>query len=281
MSAITITRAPISDTDANFRLWGKVMSDQFAAGGLVQTSDTGQINWTTASKPTVANQVVGYEMWRSNDASGGLNNWYMKTQYGSGGSVAAGPRFIVQFGWGSDGAGNLTGFTTTAQNNIGTFAGSATLFNCNLAVGTGWISIAMFITQAQSAFFFGVERTRDSMGAETDEILALFSTSNMVSQVCNRLTGTYPAETSPIAQLLINNVNAVQGSIAGYSIQFGQKGGAINPSINAFGTVAGTIGSVQSTTTIKAYGVTRTYIINGTLPNFSSSPAQIILSRFE
>jgi hypothetical protein len=40
---------------------------QIAAMGLVQTSDTGQINWVTVARPAL-NTIAGYEIWRFNDA---------------------------------------------------------------------------------------------------------------------------------------------------------------------------------------------------------------------
>ena len=55
MAAQSVSRAGINDTDANFRLWGKAMSDQLGLSTWVKTTDTGQIDWATVVKPAAAN----------------------------------------------------------------------------------------------------------------------------------------------------------------------------------------------------------------------------------
>lgn len=55
-------------TDAAFRTWGLAYNAKLAAAGLVQTADTGQIDWATVLAATAINTVQGYEIWRFDDA---------------------------------------------------------------------------------------------------------------------------------------------------------------------------------------------------------------------
>jgi hypothetical protein len=83
------------------------LSASLAQVGLVQTADTGQINWTTVLRPAI-NTYAGYEIWRFSDSS-----LFMKWEYGTGGN-ATNIAIRVQVGTGSNGSGTLTGATSSA-----------------------------------------------------------------------------------------------------------------------------------------------------------------------
>jgi len=280
MAAVTTQLAPTNDTDANFRLWGKAISDQMAAGGWVKTTDTGQIDWATVLKPASPNVMQGYEIWRSNDASGSIVQMYLKIEYGSSTSNGTQPAMHSTAGFGSNGTGTLTG-TTTLRTQISVNASSTSTRNCNLAAGLGWVVMTLFTNDANSCMVFSIERTLSSSFAEQNEILFCYSGSgaNIKSVVLNQTTGIYPVETSPNAQAIVNPTNAVQSGNAGFSLQFGQRGGLTNPSRNLFGTGAATLGAAQTIVLIESYGVSRSYIINALNPLFYSP--QVIAGRFE
>lgn len=283
MSAQTVTRAPISDTDANFRLWGKAISDQFAAGGLIQTADTGQINWTTVTAPGAINTYQGYEIWRSNDAAGGIVNWYMKIEYGSNASNANQPRIRVTFGWGSNGSGTLTGTTSTAITPQVNTTGSATLRNCNLAAGNNWAVIVMFADASSHAFFFSVERTKDPSLADQNEILIVGS--DVTSYRCQVISNSqaYPQESLGNANAILpSSSNSVQGGQVGLGMQFGVRAGFTNPSMNLLGVNSGQLGSAQSQITVPTYGSNHNYIINPTNSYILfGGLSQQLMTRFE
>jgi len=96
------------NSDANFRAWGSDLSTSLGQVGLVQTADTGQINWTTVARPAT-NTYAGYEIWRFADSS-----IFMKWEYGTG-SSATSSAIRLQVGTGSNGSGTLTGTTSTAS----------------------------------------------------------------------------------------------------------------------------------------------------------------------
>lgn len=88
--------------DANFRAWGLDLSAAFAEVGLVQTADTGQIDWVTVLRPAIST-AAGYEIWRYTDSS-----VFMKIEYGTG-NGASSPGMWLTVGTGSNGSGTLTG----------------------------------------------------------------------------------------------------------------------------------------------------------------------------
>jgi hypothetical protein len=88
--------------DANFRAWGSDLSAAFAEVGLVQTADTGQIDWATVTRPGIST-AAGYEIWRYTDST-----VFMKIEYGTG-TGAVTPGVWLTVGTGSNGSGTLTG----------------------------------------------------------------------------------------------------------------------------------------------------------------------------
>jgi len=120
-----------SSTDAEFRAWGSEFAAKLAAVGMVQTADTGQINWTTVTNPVVKETDAGYEIWRFNDAMQATAPIFIKFYYGQGsqnGALGANPRIRVELGTGSNGTGTLTGTgsgTVRAGNHAVTTTGSS------------------------------------------------------------------------------------------------------------------------------------------------------------
>lgn len=284
MAATTIARALISDTDANFRLWGKAISDQFLAGGWIQTSDTGQINWTTVTAPAAINTYQGYEIWRSNDAGGTIVDYYVKIQYGSNAAAANQPRISIQVGWGSNGSGTLTGITsTTITPQINTTA-SATTYNCNLAAGNNWIVVTMG-TNTNQVFWFSIERTRDGNGDEQNEILIIGTdvTQYWRTQVIDT-TFMYPQETNTTLNAYPTSSNAIQNGRVGVGLTMGNRGGLTNPSVNIMGVYTGQLGAGGGTVSAIAYGSTHTWMINSIVTGglyWSNFNTYNLLTRYE
>ena len=95
------------DDDATFREWGLELSTKLAAAGLVQTADTGQINWATVLRVT-SNTDAGYEIWRMNDAMQATAPVFFRIAYGTHTGVT-GPRIQITSGTATNGAGVLSG----------------------------------------------------------------------------------------------------------------------------------------------------------------------------
>jgi hypothetical protein len=115
MATHTFVSIIAADNDATFRTWGKAISDGLqAVGGIAKLSagdSSGQIDWATVAKP-LANTAAGYEMYAFADTLQATVPIYIKVEYGSG----AGGNNVsiwVTVGFAHDGAGALTGTTTT------------------------------------------------------------------------------------------------------------------------------------------------------------------------
>lgn len=101
-------------SNATFRAWGSALAAALAAVGLTQTADTGQINWTTVTRPGV-NTAAGYEIWRFNDTLQGTAPIFLKIEYGTG-SGASTPQAWLTVGTGSNGSGTITGQSSTRSS---------------------------------------------------------------------------------------------------------------------------------------------------------------------
>lgn len=107
--------------DAEFRAWGSMFSGALAAVGMVKTSDTGQINWSTATR-AASGGTAGYEIWRMGDAMQSVFPVFIKFEYGSM-AVNSTPGMRITVGSGSNGSGSITGafvnrFTATANGSL-------------------------------------------------------------------------------------------------------------------------------------------------------------------
>lgn len=152
--------------DAGLRIWGTTLNQKLTALGLVQTADTGQINWNTATFP--ANSYVpGYEIWRFDDALQATAPIVFKLRYYHYGFGAVPPQLVLSVATGSDGAGNLTGVTSgeIGVSNNGTASGPSLM--CYGSMVNGKLSIALNPTAASVETFFAIHRTNDANGDPT------------------------------------------------------------------------------------------------------------------
>ena len=168
MTTYAMTTAPDMTSDATFRAWGSAISSGMAAIGWVKVTDASQINWTTVTKPTLANTAAGYEIWGMNDALQSTAPFYLKIEYGSG-NIAAAPGMWFTIGTAQNGSGTLTGNVgTRRQLQIGNgttayvhkFSGTSS----RLTGGLWW---GANNSSCMTAAF--VERTHDATGADTAE----------------------------------------------------------------------------------------------------------------
>lgn len=201
-----------STTDEAFRLWGSRISQALSACGLIKTADTGQINWTSVARPvdtSVGEKIIGYEMWRFDDALQATLPVFIKVEYGAGKWYNATrvtqnynvPVIFVTIGTATDGAGNLTGTLTSSRFRVG--GGSIYSTNTTSTAGEGtagkptggaqpcyfsgdkssiqfclgaqdqaqptWQTVAGYTQHGTTPYFLGIERTRDALGAATGD----------------------------------------------------------------------------------------------------------------
>jgi hypothetical protein len=161
-----------NSSTANFKNWAKAISDALTSMGWATTSDTGQVNWSTVTVP--GSGVFVYEVWKPTDAlQTGSTQFFMKVKYGTGSGSPAGPRLQFQLGTGTDGAGNLTGFTTTnievTQTNA-TGQGSVATYDCYFSGDTDRFSCMMWRSFAAAPTHLTcIERTRNTDGTNSSD----------------------------------------------------------------------------------------------------------------
>jgi len=162
-------------TLANFKSWGSALSAFILSCGWTQSSDTGQVNWTTiASVPTSGNYV--YEVWQPGDA---LTNFYLKVEYGNTGSA---PTMRLSAATATNGAGTLTAFFTsalvTASSNY-TGPSTTTTYECDFSGDSGRLSILLWRNAPNSApQVFAVQRSLNSSGSPTGDYVTLWTAGN-------------------------------------------------------------------------------------------------------
>jgi hypothetical protein len=164
---------------AHYQAWGQAVHDGLVAAGLVQTADTGQVDWPSVNAVLGTNVHTHNEMWRFNDGRQGANPVFLNVQYGTS-SSATYPYLQVQVGTGSNGTGTLTGPTSTVRAGggvIGNTTSTPTIYAAGdgsyltLAVGLPWTGatypyplLAVFLdrsrdetmTTTSDGLFFGV-----------------------------------------------------------------------------------------------------------------------------
>lgn len=181
--ATRITSSPFAHTDtATFVAWGKNISDSLAAVGLTKTADTGQIDWSTAVyNSTSTNTVVGYEIWRFNDALQATAPIFLKIEYGNGSAITR-PAVFVTVGTGSNGAGTLTGVQTSRRSCInvlgtGNTSNFPSYFSYSAALGflgvVGWAGVSS--TGNAPAVGFLIARSCNDNGTPNAEGATLYS----------------------------------------------------------------------------------------------------------
>jgi hypothetical protein len=273
--------------DATFRTWGSAWAAKWASMGLVQTADTGQINWTTVVRPGT-NTAGGYEIWRFADTLQSTYPVFLKIEYGIGAS-AANPSLWLTVASGTNGAGTVTGVPSTRQQI--TCTSTVAAISHYWSGDTNRIGVAAVGASAATAMGVWVERTVDANGAVTSEgCLIIYRGSSAVGQQAwNWTTGPYTASFE--ASLGIMGPVLAPWSVYGTQVAiypcYHTKGVFLNPGLNVYGYEGTAIGAL-STISFTVYGASHTFF---TLPStvfgglarggFSSSANQCIMMRYE
>lgn len=163
---------PISQaTDADFRTWITEFSNALTSVGLIQTSDTGQINKATVVRVT-GNNDAGYEIFRFADLLQSTSPVFIRVMYGSAGTNTI-PRLRIQIGTATDGAGNLTGIVgpirlLLQETPINTTINIPTRISYNNGILHVFFKIGIFGSVANSTqnscVSFSIFRETDSSG---------------------------------------------------------------------------------------------------------------------
>jgi len=201
MSKATVTLLLDHSTDAKFRVWGQQMKTFLGTTiGLTQTADTGQADWTTAVRPGT-NTVTPYEIYRLNDAAQSTRPLFMKFKYGTA-AVTDRAWLTIDYGEGSDGAGNLTGATWAGldvfyENSSSTATTIDLLMNWNATTGYfGWTTMNAVAVGPRYYMMNSFERLRALTGAPTTRGFAVtYATTSPSYQYRTMVAGSFSSDT--------------------------------------------------------------------------------------
>lgn len=159
------------DSDANFREWGKKLSDAIVACGLVLVADTGSINWTTV---TTGASKRGFEIFRFNDTLQSTAPIFIRIDYGQGSYADAAVWWTV--GTGTDGSGTVTGNPSAAILCEIYNTGDATQ-TAYVTGSTNWLAWTLMLASPAASMpaLLSIERTHDGTGADTNEGLLILN----------------------------------------------------------------------------------------------------------
>jgi hypothetical protein len=213
----------ISD-DATFRVWGSGLAAQIAAMGLVQTSDTGQINWATVTRPAIG-ALAGYEMWRFNDALQATKPVFIRLDYRiSSGSVDR-PALQPRVGTATDGAGTLTGQVGALFSPLlsGSSKSAGVVLPSFCSGSSSRLTLFTYVDLAGGNGTWGwmlwVERTKTDLGVTTgDGLVTWVASPNQVNFQAFPFAGAIPATygRNPAISLAsgLNQVSSVGPNVA-------------------------------------------------------------------
>jgi hypothetical protein len=198
-------------SDAAFRTWGLELNTKFSAVGMVQTADTGQINWTTVTRAAVINTAAGYEIWKLSSG-----NLYFKIEYGTGNTQPTIPSLWLTTGTGSNGSGTLTGQLST-RIQVGKTASAITSTSTNyqsyLCATANYFGLSWKIGSATTAnmprAFMAVAQTVDSTGTATS--IGYFQTVNTTSASLPTYQNVATTAGVTGASISVNNFMLVPG----------------------------------------------------------------------
>jgi hypothetical protein len=173
------------NSDATFRAFASGVHTALAAIGLVNTSDTGQINLSTVTMPIAINTSAGYEIWRLNDTLQATVPYFFKIEYGTGNPIDR-PSLWVTTGSTTNGAGTLGGQLGTRRQSTGNSSKPAGATLPIYASGDTSRFALSFNADAAASSYPGwiiCERTRDATGVYTADGLVQIAV-NALSTYC-------------------------------------------------------------------------------------------------
>lgn len=183
-------------SDAAFRAWVAEVITMLTAAGVVQTSDTGQINTATVTR-TGTNTNAGYAIFRMDDTQQGSAPIFFRLDFGTGSNASA-PRIQVTVGTGTNGSGTISGIGIGATN-IGTSAlpaSAVTNYTTRVCVVDGFLGLMWKLggTNGTGAVlgYFSISRSTDSSGAPTADAAAIYVGNSNPAVTMARYSGGSP-----------------------------------------------------------------------------------------
>lgn len=183
-------------SDATFRVWIIKIHTMLTDIGLVQTSDTGQVNTATVTKSGSTNTDAGFSVWRFNDTLQATVPIFIRFNFGNGDSTSR-PRITFEVGAATNGSGTLSGLGSGTSYAITSNLNSLpTAFRC-LGAGDGsgfWIAPWYDNTNGNHRPFVCIDRFRNDDGTpNADGFTVVYragSATSSTTLINNRATST-------------------------------------------------------------------------------------------
>ncbi len=267
MVATTLNLIPNSTTDAEFRAWGKPISDALTSFGLTKTADTGQVDWATVIKPTGTNIYAAYEIRQFTDDLQSTLPIFFKIGFGLGASTTLnGSGISIQVGTSTNGAGAIGSQSSPVNRAIVSTAPQTTAHPCYLSGSNNRLCMGLFNTLSQGASYLFIERSKNTSSSDTGEAILVhtcLSTSAARYNYYIKPSGLIVEEPSGIFTPAIGTTAAVGNQIAIYPNLFFDGGFIKNPGITHFAHYVNDNSVAGVPFTIPIAGVNRTYISLG------------------
>jgi len=256
------------NTLALFQAWSELISNTFAAAGWTRTADTGQTTLTSLTQGTLPSSgQFAFEIWQAGDSFASTFPMTVKIGYGSATNNAAEPSFSIQVGSGSNGTGTLLNAAPNAILSTNTnLVGNNLLFECNVSGTSSRMTCVMF-REWEGSFFFNIERSHNSSGADTGEYFtAMYGGINVqygqVSVLPAAQGGPLPVETAVTTVNTTNTTGLIPGANGALSAGpvFPIVGRIGNPLLGAVSVKGGDVAS-GTLLPISLYGTVRNYLV--------------------
>lgn len=267
MATRTSSLAPDNNTDANFRLWINEIHNSLIAFGWAQTSDTGQINFSTVTRPSTTNLYQGYAVYKMGDALQSTSPFFIRFDFGTGGNSDA-PQIKLNVGLSTDGAGNIVNGIGTQSASGVTSAGSVTLSACRTSGTSSSFRMNFWLcTGLGLGFWLAIERDKDATGADTANgfnvvwALANSGSALIIGSTFFCSDGTFSGiDAGGMYAMVSSNSSQTSGGSTGVGPVRCALGPLRNPMIGLLLT-SRTDWTNESTNAITIYGASHTYIM--------------------
>lgn len=194
-----------------FRAWCNFIKSSFLLG-FVQTADTGQVDLSAVAAPTSTNQVMGYQIYKTNDA---FTPVYVKVEFGSGSSAGSMPSIWITVATGTNGAGQMTGTILFPRTQISNSLDASTLNTCFASGANNRVCFALFLSSSSLPWWFSLERLKDAAIADVDTGVVIdwgFGYSGHRS-LCAPFSGIIPTPEFGMQFVLSSNNPAAYGNV--------------------------------------------------------------------